>query len=155
MAGEKLHLTQDLMWSSSGDSFPVELWSSPLLQNDRVAGAVVIFTDITERLLTEESLRVAKESAEAANRAKSDFLANMSHELRTPMNGILGMAALAMDTDLSSEQREYLGMVKSSGESLLSLLNDILDLSKIESGKLELEITDFSIEDCIEQAFQR
>ena len=154
MAGEKLHLTQDLMWSSSGDSFPVELWSSPLLQNDRVAGAVVIFTDITERLLTEESLRVAKESAEAANRAKSDFLANMSHELRTPMNGILGMAALAMDTDLSSEQREYLGMVKSSGESLLSLLNDILDLSKIESGKLELEITDFSIEDCIEQAFQ-
>jgi two-component system sensor histidine kinase/response regulator len=132
----------------------VELWSSPLIQNDRVAGAVVIFTDITERLRTEESLRLAKESAEAANRAKSDFLANMSHELRTPMNGILGMAALAMNTDLSSEQREYLSMVKSSGESLLSLLNDILDLSKIESGKLELEITDFSIEDCIEQAFQ-
>jgi two-component system sensor histidine kinase/response regulator len=142
------------MWSSSGNSFPVELWSSPLIQNGRVAGAVVIFTDITERLRSEESLRLAKESAEAANRAKSDFLANMSHELRTPMNGILGMAALAMDTDLSTEQREYLGMVKSSGESLLSLLNDILDLSKIESGKLELEITDFSIEDCIEQALQ-
>jgi two-component system sensor histidine kinase/response regulator len=77
-----------------------------------------------------------------------------NHELRTPMNGILGMAALALDTDLSAEQREYLSMVKSSGESLLSLLNDILDLSKIESGKLELEITDFSIKDCIEQAFQ-
>jgi PAS domain S-box-containing protein len=154
MAGEKLHLPRDLMWSSSGDSFPVELWSSPLIQNDRVAGAVVIFTDITERLRTEESLRLAKESAEAANRAKSDFLANMSHELRTPMNGILGVAALALDTDLSAEQREYLGMVKSSGESLLTLLNDILDLSKIESGKLELEVVDFSIEDCIEQAFQ-
>ena len=154
MAGEKLHLARDLMWSSDGTAFPVELWSSPLIQNDKVAGAVVIFTDITERLRTEESLRYAKESAEAANRAKSDFLANMSHELRTPMNGILGMAALALDTDLSAEQREYLGMVKSSGESLLSLLNDILDLSKIESGKLELEITDFSIEDCIEQAFQ-
>ena len=136
MAGEKLHLPRDLMWSSSGDSFPVELWSSPLIQNDRVGGAVVIFTDITERLRIEESLRLAKESAEAANRAKSDFLANMSHELRTPMNGILGMAALALDTDLSAEQREYLGMVKSSGESLLTLLNDILDLSKIESGKL-------------------
>jgi two-component system sensor histidine kinase/response regulator len=154
LGGEKVHLPNELMWSSSGNSFPVELWSSPLIQNGRVAGAVVIFTDITERLRSEESLRLAKESAEAANRAKSDFLANMSHELRTPMNGILGMAALAMDTDLSTEQREYLGMVKSSGESLLSLLNDILDLSKIESGKLELEITDFSIEDCIEQALQ-
>jgi PAS domain S-box-containing protein len=154
MAGEKLHMPRELMWSSDGTAFPVELWSSPLIQNNKVAGAVVIFTDITERLRTEESLRYAKENAEAANRAKSDFLANMSHELRTPMNGILGMAALALDTDLSAEQREYLGMVKSSGESLLSLLNDILDLSKIESGKLELEITDFSIEDCIEQAFQ-
>jgi len=154
MAGEKLHLPRDLMWSSSGDSFPVELWSSPLIQNDRVGGAVVIFTDITERLRIEESLRLAKESAEAANRAKSDFLANMSHELRTPMNGILGMAALALDTELSAEQREYLGMVKSSGESLLTLLNDILDLSKIESGKLELEVVDFSIEDCVEQALQ-
>ena len=116
MAGEKLHLARDLMWSSSGDSFPIELWSSPLIQNDRVTGAVVIFTDITERLGTEESLRLAKETAEAANRAKSDFLANMSHELRTPMNGILGMAALALDTELSAEQREYLGMVKSSGD---------------------------------------
>jgi PAS domain S-box-containing protein len=154
LVGEKVHLSNELMWSSSGDSFPVELWSSPLIQNDRVAGAVVIFTDITERLRSEESLRLAKEGAEAANRAKSDFLANMSHELRTPMNGILGMAALALDTDLSAEQREYLGMVKSSGESLLSLLNDILDLSKIESGKLELETIDFSIEECIEQALQ-
>jgi two-component system sensor histidine kinase/response regulator len=154
LGGEKLHLPRDLMWSSSGVSFPVELWSSPLIQNNQVCGAVVIFIDITERLRAEESLRLAKEAAEAANRAKSDFLANMSHELRTPMNGILGMAALALDTELSTEQREYLGMVKSSGESLLSLLNNILDLSKIESGKLELENTDFSIEYCIEQALQ-
>jgi PAS domain S-box-containing protein len=154
LAGEKVHLPNEQMWNSNGESFPVELWSSPLIQNDRLAGAVVIFTDISERLRIEESLRLSKESAEAANRAKSDFLANMSHELRTPMNGILGMTALALDTDLSAEQRDYLGMVKSSGESLLSLLNDILDLSKIESGKLEMELADFSIEDCIEQALQ-
>jgi len=96
------------MWSSSGDSFPVELRSSPLIQNKKVRGAVVIFVDITERLRTEESLRLAKEAAEAANRAKSDFLANMSHELRTPMNGILGMAALALDTDLSADNASTL-----------------------------------------------
>jgi PAS domain S-box-containing protein len=154
VAGEKFHLANDLMWNARGTSFAVELWSSPLIQNDKVLGAVVTFVDITERRRAEESLRQAKEAAEAANRAKSDFLANMSHELRTPMNGILGMAALALDTDLSVEQREYVAMVKSSGESLLWLLNDILDLSKIEAGKLELEISDFSIEDCIEQALQ-
>jgi signal transduction histidine kinase len=125
MGGEKLHLAQDLMWSSSGESFPVELWSSPLIQNDRVAGAVVIFSDITERLRTEESLPLAKDTAEAANRAKSDFLANMSHELRTPMNGILGMAALALDTELSAEQREYLGMVKSSGYAIKRLAGPV------------------------------
>jgi PAS domain S-box-containing protein len=152
--GEKLHIINHAVWRSSGESFAAELWCSPLIQNGRVLGAVVVLIDITKRMRGEEALRQAKEAAEAANRAKSDFLANMSHELRTPMNGILGMAALALDTDLSSEQREYLGMVKSSGESLLSLLNDILDLSKIEAGKLELEVADFSIEDCIEQTLQ-
>jgi two-component system, sensor histidine kinase and response regulator len=114
------------------------------------AGAIEALRDMTDRRQLEEKLRQAQEAAEAASKAKGDFLANMSHEIRTPINAVLGMTHLALKTDLSPKQSDYLHKIQTSGTSLLGIINDILDFSKIEAGKLEMEAVAFNLDEVLD-----
>ncbi len=130
-----------------------ETWYTPVRNNGHVTGAIGVSTNITDRIRAEEELRRARDAAESANRAKSTFLANMSHELRTPMNAIIGYSDLIMGGlygPVTEQQVDRLSRVVENGRHLLNLINDVLDLSKIESGKMELHLENFDVRSLVE-----
>ena len=146
-SGRTLRNEVDHFVRRDGGMLPIALAATPIERDGEVAGAVITFRDISERLAAEKALTEAKREAERANRAKSEFLANMSHEIRTPMNAVIGLAQLSMGMEgLRPKLREYLEMIHSSSVGLLSIINDILDYSKVEAGRLELERVEFRLD---------
>jgi PAS domain S-box-containing protein len=143
-SGKVHHIMDEVFWKKDGSNIPVEYVSNPILENGKLAGAVVTFQDITRRKQHESDLVKAKVEAERANQAKSEFLSRMSHELRTPMNAILGFTQLLqMDqkNPLTDYQMENMGIVSSAGGHLLKLIDEVLDLSKVESGKMDISVS--------------
>ncbi len=138
---------------------PVAVSAAPIYDvTGRVAYAIAVFNDITERRRSEEALRAARDSAETANRTKSEFLARMSHELRTPLNSVIGFANILLKNkvgNLRPQDVVYLERIGENGRHLLTLINDVLDLSKIEAGRVELEITSFSLAELIDEVLRQ
>jgi PAS domain S-box-containing protein len=149
LAGEAVGEVEYTALRKDRSTFPVSLNAIPIMKGSDLTGILGIMTDITERKKNETTLLEAKQAAEQANRAKSEFLANVSHEIRTPMIGIIGYSDLLASTELTEEQQQHLATICASGDSLMSLIDDILDLSKIEAGKLDVNLKDFSLRKCI------
>ncbi len=149
MEKSKQAYVESFSFTKEGKAIPVEIRASHINYAGKPSQLLHV-RDITERKQAEVEIKKAKEAAEVANNAKSAFLANMSHEIRTPLNAIIGMTELALETDLSSDQREYINVVQSSSEGLLGLINELLDFSRIEAGQMELERIDFNLRKVVE-----
>ncbi|NNE00789.1 MAG: PAS domain-containing protein, partial [Pirellulaceae bacterium] len=149
-------MTEDVMqYRRDGRTYWVEFRLIPIRDSDgKLSRWIGIQTDVTQRRQTENALQAAKQAAEMNSRAKSEFLANMSHEIRTPLNAVVGMTELVLDTELSSDQKDYLDCVHSSANTLLALLNDVLDLSKIEARRMEIETVDFDLAELVSDTLQ-
>lgn len=153
MKGESLFFCEQ--YSLTNNKTVFYDWSlRPVAGNNRMITGISIFVrDVTKQIINEEEINRAREEAERANMAKSRFLATMSHEIRTPLGGIIGMLDLLNDTKLDKQQKNYVQSLQLSSETLMQIINDVLDYSKIESEKLELEKSAFSIRQCIEETF--
>ncbi len=147
LATQEQLTVEDLLSFPDGSQVLMATLRNPLRdESGKLLGILAIGRDVTERKKAEDGVRRAKELAEEATQMKTDFLANMSHEIRTPMNAIIGLSHLALKTELTARQRDYIGKVQASGQHLLGIINDILDFSKVEAGKLEVERADFELE---------
>jgi two-component system sensor histidine kinase/response regulator len=154
LAGEEIaHFEVDMV-ARDRRVFTLELAARLTVAPGEPPSIQAIGRDVSDRNKIARELQSAKEAAEAASRAKSEFVANMSHEVRTPMNGIIGMTELLLESELPDEQRQYLTMVKSSADALLRVINDVLDFSKMEAGKLELDPVPFNVADMVADALQ-
>ncbi len=150
IARGETHRREQQLQRKDGSRFWCRLSGHAVDTADASKGSVWMLEDVTDERAAAEALREAKRIAEDATQAKSMFLANMSHEIRTPMNAIIGMSHLALKTELSAKQRDYVAKIHNAGTSLLGIINDILDFSKVEAGKLEIEVADFRLDEVLD-----